>query len=77
VIGQWVDGFFVVVGAHKTPRKRVTEALKVLDPATIIGVIFNGDDRVPKGYYGHPSSGGERGRWWGRRGRRDSSEGVD
>jgi capsular exopolysaccharide synthesis family protein len=80
VLGQWVDGFFVVVGAHKTPRKLVGEALKLLDPATIIGLIFNGDDGKPGGYYGaRASSGAERSRWFGgRRGRRaSSSEGSE
>jgi protein-tyrosine kinase len=80
VIGRWVDGFFVIVSAHKTPRKLVGEALKVLDPASIIGVVFNADDRAPKGYYGHSqSSGGERGGWWRRRNRRASepAEGIE
>jgi capsular exopolysaccharide synthesis family protein len=68
VIGQWVDGFLVVVGAHKTPRKLVGEALKVLDPANMIGLIFNGDDQSPVGYYGrNGGEGTERRGWWGGR----------
>ncbi len=75
VIGQWVDGFFVVVGAHKTPRKLVGEALKVLDPATIIGLIFNGDDQAPAHYYGSSSGqGSDRSDWFGRRARRTEEE---
>jgi capsular exopolysaccharide synthesis family protein len=44
VIARWVDGLVVVVAAHRTPRRLVGEALSVLDPSKIIGLIFNGDD---------------------------------
>lgn len=44
VIARWVDGLVIVVAAHRTPRRLVDEALSVLDPAKIIGLIFNGDD---------------------------------
>jgi len=77
VIGQWVDGFFVVVGANKTPRKQVGEALKLLDPATVIGLIFNGDDRTPTSSYYHRVTTPERSKWFGRRGRRNSSDGSN
>jgi capsular exopolysaccharide synthesis family protein len=43
LIEQSVDGFIVVVGAGKTPRRLVAEAVGVLDPAKLIGVVFNGD----------------------------------
>jgi Mrp family chromosome partitioning ATPase len=39
-----VDGFLVVV-AHRTPRRLVEEALSTLDHAKILGIIFNQDDR--------------------------------
>ena len=45
VIGKWVDGFLIVVTAHRTSRKLLEEALKVTEPATILGLVFNGDDR--------------------------------
>jgi protein-tyrosine kinase len=45
VIGKWVDGFLIVVTAHRTPRKLLEEALKIMDPTTIIGLVFNADDR--------------------------------
>lgn len=45
VTGKWVDGFLIVVAAHRTPRKLVEEALNVTDPAKIVGLVFNGDDR--------------------------------
>jgi len=44
VIARWVDGLLVVVAAHRTPRRLVEEAFSVVDPAKIIGLIFNGDD---------------------------------
>jgi capsular exopolysaccharide synthesis family protein len=45
VIGKWVDGFLIVVTAHRTPRKLLAEALKVTEPAKVVGLVFNGDDR--------------------------------
>lgn len=45
VIGRWVDGFLVVVTAHRTPRKLVEEALSVIEPAKVLGLVFNNDDR--------------------------------
>lgn len=53
LIGRWADGFLVVVGAHKTPRRLLVEALGPLDPAKVIGVVFNGDDRPLNSYYGY------------------------
>ncbi len=45
VIGKWVDGFLIVVAAHRTPRKLLEEALNVTEPAKLMGLVFNGDDR--------------------------------
>ena len=77
IIERCVDGFLVVVAAHKTPRPLLTEALNQLDPATVVGVVFNGDDRPRArydGYYGYSgnrSSRAPHGPWWRRlRGRR-------
>ena len=53
LIERAVDGFFVVVAAHKTPRHLTAEAIGVLDPAKLAGVIFNGDDRPMSSYYGY------------------------
>jgi capsular exopolysaccharide synthesis family protein len=41
VIGRWVDGFLLVIAAHRTPRKLVEEALTTLDPAKMLGIVFN------------------------------------
>jgi capsular exopolysaccharide synthesis family protein len=45
VTGKWVDGFVIVVAAHRTPRKLLEEALNVTEPAKLLGLVFNGDDR--------------------------------
>jgi len=66
VIGKWVDGFLIVVGAHKTPRKLLEETLNVMDPGKIIGLVFNGDDHPLSGYSSptRRSSNGTRAERW-------------
>jgi capsular exopolysaccharide synthesis family protein len=56
LIGKWVDGFLVVVAAHKTPRKLVGETLDLMDPTKLVALLFNGDDRPLSGY-SYPASG--------------------
>jgi Mrp family chromosome partitioning ATPase len=46
-----VDGYLLVVSARSTPRKLVGEALNVLDPASVIGLVYNRDDRPIFGFY--------------------------
>ncbi|TMQ28488.1 MAG: CpsD/CapB family tyrosine-protein kinase [Candidatus Rokuibacteriota bacterium] len=87
VIAKHVDGFLMIVGAHKTPRRLVEEALDILDPAKVLGLVFNGDSRPLAGYYSYsayrpyiaePSVNGHSWSWRGRRGRdgaRASSDG--
>jgi capsular exopolysaccharide synthesis family protein len=53
LIERWVDGLIMVVAAHKTPRKLVAEALTQLDPAKMLGVVFNADDNPTSSYYGY------------------------
>jgi protein-tyrosine kinase len=71
LISRWTDGFLVVVSAHKTPRKLLEEATNVMDPAKIIGLVFNTDDQPVFGYYSYyiygPSTNGASGK--GRLGR--------
>jgi polysaccharide biosynthesis transport protein len=53
LIADHVDGFVMVVTAHRTPRKLLEDALNRMDPAKIIGIVFNRDDRPFSGYYGY------------------------
>lgn len=51
LIARLVDGFLVVVAAHRTPRKLLEEALRIPDPAQILGLVFNRDDQSAPAYY--------------------------
>jgi len=51
MVAGLVDGLFVVVAADKTPRKLLAEALTLLDPATVLGIVFNRDKQPLFGYY--------------------------
>jgi capsular exopolysaccharide synthesis family protein len=53
VLSRWIDGFLMIVAAHRTPRRLVAEALSLLDPTKVVGVVFNGDDRSDVGRYGY------------------------
>jgi polysaccharide biosynthesis transport protein len=62
-LSQWVDGFFLVVTAHYTPRELLDEALSAMEPDKVVGIIFNGDDqplarryRSYYNYYVNPST---------------------
>jgi Mrp family chromosome partitioning ATPase len=52
LIADRVDGFVIVVAAHRTPRKFLEDALNLMDPGKVIGIVFNRDDRRLYGYYG-------------------------
>jgi capsular exopolysaccharide synthesis family protein len=72
LVGRCADGFLVIVAAEKTPRHMLAEALNLLDPAKVIGLVFNLDDRAASGYqnyygygYGrHSQSARQRRAWW-------------
>jgi protein-tyrosine kinase len=51
VLAKLVDGLLVVVSANQTPRKLLGEALNMLDPAKVLGIVFNRDERPLFGYY--------------------------
>jgi capsular exopolysaccharide synthesis family protein len=53
LIGRYIDGFLIIVAAHKTPRRLVEEAFKTVDPAKLIGFVFNCDDRPVFGHHRH------------------------
>jgi capsular exopolysaccharide synthesis family protein len=46
VIARLVDGFLVVVGAHRTPRRLLEDALGALPADKVLGLVFNGDDEA-------------------------------
>ena len=55
VIAAHVDAFLVVVTAHRTPRRLLSETLTRLGPDKTLGLVFNGTDRPFRGaYYGYP-----------------------
>lgn len=51
LLREVVDGYLVVVAAHRTPRKLVGEALNLLAPESVLGLVFNRDDQPLFGYY--------------------------
>jgi capsular exopolysaccharide synthesis family protein len=54
LVHRHVDGYLVVVSANSTPRKLLGEALNLLTPTAVLGLVFNRDDRPLYGYYrGH------------------------
>lgn len=53
VIAKWVDGFLVVVAAHRTPGKLLEEALNIMKSDKMVGLVFNDDDRPLMGYDGY------------------------
>jgi capsular exopolysaccharide synthesis family protein len=62
LLARAVDGMLVVVAADETPRKLLGEALNLLDPSKVLGIVFNRDHRPLYGYY----SGDYRNRFTGR-----------
>jgi capsular exopolysaccharide synthesis family protein len=58
IIARWVEGFLIVVAAHQTPRKLLEEALNIVDPAKVIGLVFNGDDVPLSRYYNYSYASG-------------------
>lgn len=50
VLSRAVDAAIVVVAADRTPRKMLAAALDLLDPAKVIGIVFNADNSPLFGY---------------------------
>ena len=53
LIAKCVDGFLIVVAAHRTPRSALAETLDLLEPAKVVGLVFNGDSVRRSSYYGY------------------------
>jgi succinoglycan biosynthesis transport protein ExoP len=50
VLSRVVDGVIVVVSADRTPRKMLAAALDLLEPASVVGIVFNNDNSPMFGY---------------------------
>lgn len=50
VLSRKVDGVIVVVAADRTPRKMLAAALDLLEPASVIGLVFNNESSPLFGY---------------------------
>ncbi|HKC56117.1 MAG TPA: CpsD/CapB family tyrosine-protein kinase [Vicinamibacterales bacterium] len=51
LLANAVDGVLMVVAASQTPRKLLGEALNMLDPGKVLGIVFNRDSKPMFGYY--------------------------
>jgi capsular exopolysaccharide synthesis family protein len=62
IIDQHVDGFLVVVAAHKTRAKAFDEAIRTLEGSRVFGVVLNGSDSSEEGsdYYQSYAAAGSR-----------------
>ena len=62
VISSGVDGFLIIVNAHKTPTRLLSETVSVLGQSKVLGLIFNRDDQPIAEHlynsYGPDPSGG-------------------
>ena len=74
VISSGVDGFLIIVNAHKTPTRLLSETVNVLGQSKVLGLIFNRDDQPIAEHlynsYGPDPSGG----WTGSIRRRTSKK---
>ena len=51
LLAKLVDAVLLVVSAKQTPRKLLGEALNMLEPSKVLGIVFNRDERPLFGYY--------------------------
>jgi Mrp family chromosome partitioning ATPase len=51
LIADRVDGLVLVISAHRTPRQLLEETLDAVEPAKMLGIVFNRNDR-PRARYG-------------------------
>jgi capsular exopolysaccharide synthesis family protein len=71
IIGKHVDGFLLVVTAHKTRTGSFKEAVSILRSSKVLGVVFNATDDAEvhdyyaAGYYTSPDTRKGRQRWHG------------
>src|SRR5207302_2146696 len=67
LIAKCVDGFLIVVAADRTPRGVLAEVLDQMEPAKVMGLVFNGEEARRSSYYGaysgSPRGAGRRRPW--------------
>src|SRR5438132_1300781 len=76
LIADQVDSLVMVVTAHRTPRALLEDALNQMEPAKVIGIVFNRDDHPVQGYYGYSYHGDGDGHYHGH-GRRSGRQARD
>ena len=54
ILNNWVDGWLIVVAAHRTPRKLLEESLDLMEESKTVGFVFTHDERFRANarYYG-------------------------
>jgi capsular exopolysaccharide synthesis family protein len=53
LVADWVDGFLVVLAADITSKKLLEEALALMEPSKVLGLVFNGYKQVGEDYGGY------------------------
>jgi capsular exopolysaccharide synthesis family protein len=70
LIGGFVDKFVVVLACDKTPRRLLGEALNVLAPDKVLGLVFNRNDELLSDYRPEDYGTATRGPRWSRAAKR-------
>lgn len=47
IVSKWVDGVLLVVAARRTQRRAVEEAVRIMEPERLLGLVLNEDDQMP------------------------------
>jgi Mrp family chromosome partitioning ATPase len=63
VIAKYVDGFLIVVAAHRTPRGELAQTLDLMDREKTVGLVFNGDSLRRSSYYNVYTGAPRSARW--------------
>ncbi len=57
VLAKWIDTFVLVVGAGRTPRRMLEQALDGMEPDKVLGLVWNGDEAALAGYKPYDAAG--------------------
>jgi len=50
VMARAADAVILVIGARRTPRRHVEEALRIIEPDRLLAIVLNGDEGLPVNY---------------------------